>query len=169
MLRFVGIVALLVLAACEQSAVKTVASPSPVIPQGNWTQNLTFSGELPGQMSAIVLDNADQRSECTGARTHNGEPWSDSFFGTLDATGKQWGVVFLIQNFRGPGTYTNGDVQVQLHNVDNSQVWLNLNADKVTLTVERSQQAGTIDAQLTSATTGKSGVERITGRWNCRG
>jgi hypothetical protein len=53
--------------------------------------------------------------------------------------------------------------------VDNSQVWLNLNADKVTLTVERSQQAGTIDAQLTSATTGKSGVERITGRWNCRG
>jgi hypothetical protein len=169
MLRFVGIVALFVLAACNQSAVKTVASPSPVIAQGNWTQNLTFSGELAGQMSAIVPDTSDQRSECTGARTHNGEPWSDHFYGTLDTAGKQWGVVFLINNFRGPGTYINGDVEVQLHNVENSQVWLNLNGDKVTLTVERSQQAGTIDAQLTSAMTGKNGVERIAGRWNCRG
>jgi hypothetical protein len=95
--------------------------------------------------------------------------WSDSFFGTLDASGKQWGVVFLIQNFRGPGTYASGDVKVQMHNTDNSQVWMNLGGDKVTLTVERSQQSGTVDAQLSSATTGKIGAERISGRWNCRG
>ena len=164
-----GIVALIVLAACDQSGVKTPASPSPVIPQGNWNQGLAFSGELPGQMSGIVLDTADQKSECTGSRTRNGEPWSDSFYGTLDTSGKVWGVVFLIKNFRGPGTYINGDVQVQLHNADNSQVWLNLGPDKVTLTVERSQQAGSIDAQLTSAMTGKNGVERVSGRWNCRG
>jgi hypothetical protein len=169
MLRVVGIVALFVLAACGQSSVKTVASPSPVIPQGSWTQSLVFSGETSGQMGGIVPDTPDQKSECTGSRTRNGEPWSDSFYGTLDSSGKAWGVVFLIQNFRGPGTYINGDVQVQLHDYESSQVWQNLGADKVTFTVERSQQSGTVDAQLTSAYTGKSGAERVTGRWNCRG
>jgi hypothetical protein len=77
--------------------------------------------------------------------------------------------VFLIQNFRGPGTYTNGDVQIQLHDYESSQVWMNGGVDKVTFTVERSQQSGTVDAQLTSAATGKNGGEHITGRWNCRG
>ena len=164
-----GIVALFVLAACSQTGVRTVASPSPVIPQGTWTQSLAFSGEVAGQMSSILPDTADQKSECTGSRTRNGEPWSDSFYGTLDTNDKAWGLVFLIQNFRGPGTYTNGDVQIQLHNSDNSQVWQNLGADKVTFAVERSQQSGTVDAQLTSAITGKNGSERVAGRWNCRG
>jgi hypothetical protein len=169
MLRVVGIAALIVLAACDQTNAQTAASPSPVLPQGNWTQSLAFSGELTGQMGGILPDTAEQKSECTGSRTRNGEIWSDSFFGTLDASGKQWGVVFLIQNFRGPGTYASGDVKVQMHNTDNSQVWMNLGGDKVTLTVERSQQSGTVDAQLSSATTGKTGSERISGRWNCRG
>jgi hypothetical protein len=169
MLRVVGIVALFVLAACNQSSVKTVASPSPVIPQGSWTQSLAFSGEVTGQMTAIVPDTTDQKSECTGSRTRNGEPWSDSFYGMVDTSGKAWGLVFLIQNFRGPGTYTNGDVQIQLHDYESSQVWMNGGVDKVTFTVERSQQSGTVDAQLTSAATGKNGGEHITGRWNCRG
>jgi hypothetical protein len=169
MLRVVGIVALFVLAACAQTGVRTVASPSPVIPEGTWTQSLAFSGEVTGQMTAIIPDTADQKSQCTGARTRNGEPWSDFFYGALDTSGKAWGVVFLIENFRGPGTYANADVKVQVHNTDNSQVWQNLGGDKVTFTVERSQQSGTVDAQLTSASTGKSGSERVTGRWNCRG
>jgi hypothetical protein len=169
MLRVVGIVALFVLAACAQTAVKATPSPSPVIPQGNWTQNLSFSGELAGQMSGIVPDTADLKSECTGSRTRNGETWSDSFYGTLDASGKTWGVVFLIQNFRGSGTYGSADINVQVHNADNSQVWLNLDGDKVTFTVERGQQSGTIDAQLTSAASGKNAVEHVIGRWNCRG
>jgi hypothetical protein len=140
-----------------------------VIPEGTWTQSIAFSGEVAGQMSTIVPDTADQKSECTGSRTRNGEPWSDSFFGMLDTSGKAWGVVFLIQNFRGPGTYSNGDVNIQLHNPDNTQVWMNGGVDKVTFTVERGQQSGNVDAQLTSAVTGKNGGERLTGRWNCRG
>jgi len=120
-------------------------------------------------MTAIVPDTPDQKTECTGSRTRNGELWSDSFYGTIDASGKTWGVVFVIDNFRGPGTYVNGDVTVQLHNPESTQVWQSRGADKITLTVERSQQAGTVDAQLTNATSGKNGVERISGRWNCRG
>jgi hypothetical protein len=44
-----------------------------------------------------------------------------------------------------------------------------LPADKVTLTMDRSLQSGTIDASLTSAASGKRGAERIVGTWNCRG
>jgi hypothetical protein len=170
MLRVVGIVALIVLAiACGPTAVKTVASPSPVIPEGTWTQSLTFTGEVPGQMSGIIPGTGDLRSECTGSKTHVGEKWSDVVYGTLDSSGQAWGVVFLIANFSGPGTYVNRTVDVEMHSADASKVWRSLDPDKVTFTIERNQQTGTIDAALTNAATGKAGVEHITGRWNCRG
>jgi hypothetical protein len=56
-----------------------------------------------------------------------------------------------------------------MHSADNSRVWRSGPGDKVTFTIERNQQTGTIDAGLTSAASGKAGAERITGRWNCRG
>ena len=130
MLRVAGIVALLVLAACDQTTVKTVASPSPVIAQGNWTENLTFTGEVAGQMNGIVADTGDQKSECTGSRTHNGEIWSNGFYGTVDSGGQAWGVVFLIVNFRGPGSYLDRAVIVQMHSPDNAKVWQNGPGDK---------------------------------------
>jgi hypothetical protein len=120
-------------------------------------------------MTGIVADTTTQRSACTGSRTHNGETWSDSFFGTVDATGRPYQLIFLISNFRGPGTYANGDINVQLQSIDFSQAWLNLSADKVTFLVDRGQQSGTVDALLTNATTGTAGAEHITGRWNCKG
>jgi len=169
MLRVVGIVALFVLSACSQSSPNVGPSPSPVFPQGNWTQNLTFAGELTGQMNGIVADTLDQQSECTGSRTHNGETWADSFFGTVDTSGQQWQVIFLIGNFRGPGTYTNADITVQVQSPDASQAWLSLDKDKVTFTLNRAQQSGTVDAQLTNATSGKAGAVHLTGSWNCRG
>jgi hypothetical protein len=170
MLRVVGIVALIVLAtACDQTTVKTVPSPSPVITQGNWTQGLTFSGDVPGQMSGIVADTTDQTSDCTGSKSHVGEVWADTFYGTLDSSGQVWGVVFSVANFSGPGTYLNSAATVEMHSADTSKVWRSRDADKVTFTIDRSQQSGTIDATLTNATTGKVAAQHITGRWNCRG
>ena len=170
MLRVVGIVALIVLAtACEQTALKTVPSPSPVIPQGNWSQSLTFAGEVTGQMTAIVPDSGDQKSACTGQKTHVGEQWSDTFYGSIDTSGNIWGVVFLINNFSGPGTYQTTAMTVELHSADASKVWQSRGGDKITFTIDRSQQSGTIDATMTSAASGKVGAEHITGTWNCRG
>jgi hypothetical protein len=170
MLRVAGIVALIVLAtACGQSPVKTVASPSPVIPQGNWTQGLTLTGDLSGQMTGIVPDIPNQQSQCTGSKTRVGERWADSFYGTIDAAGQVWGIVFSIDNFGGPGTYLDKAITVEMHSVDVSKVWQSRDGDKVTFTIDRSQQSGTVDASLTSATTGKANAEHITGRWNCRG
>jgi hypothetical protein len=169
MARVVGIVALFVLTACSQSNANVGPSPSPILPQGNWTQNLAFAGELTGQMSGIVPDTTDQQSECTGSRTHTGDTWSDGFYGTIDTSGEQWHVIFLLDNFRGPGTYVNNDAIVQVESTDFTQAWLNLDADKVTFTVDRSQQSGSVDAQLTDATSGKGAAVHLTGTWNCRG
>jgi hypothetical protein len=159
----------MVLAACVQSGVKAVASPSPVIPDGNWTENLKFAGAVSGQITGIVPDMAGQVSECTGSRTHNGERWADSFYGAVGSSGTEWGVVFVIENFRGPGTYQNSAIAVQVHSPDNSQVWENEPADKVTFTVARNQQSGTVTAALTDANSGKAGALKLTGAWNCRG
>jgi hypothetical protein len=168
MLRAAGIVALFVLTtACGQNTV-AVASPSPVIPQGNWTQNLTFTGEIAGQMTTIVPDTGDQVNACTGSKTRNGEQWSDTFYGMIDASGSVWEVGFLVNNFRGPGTYHTNDLSLAVRSTDKSRVWLNLTRDKVTFTLDPSQQSGAIDAALTDATSGKPGLQ-ITGRWNCKG
>ena len=173
MLRAAGIVALIVplmvLAACDTPSVKAVASPSPVVPDGNWTESLTFTGGVSGQMTAIVPDVPGQPSECTGSRTHNGERWADSFYGTVGLAGTEWGVVFVIENFRGPGTYQNSAVAVQVHSPSNGDVWQNQPSDKVTFTVARNQQAGTVTASLTDAVSGKAGAVKLTGTWNCRG
>ncbi len=177
MLRVVGIVALFVLAACDQTSVKVGPSPSPVIAQGNWNQNLTLTGDLPGQITSIVPDLGTQQTFCSGSKARSGDTWSDSFYANVDSSGNQWQLNIVIGNFRGPGTYTDKDVKISLQSPDNSQAWLNqdadpaanLVADKVTLTMVRSQQSGAIDAFLTNATSGKRAAEHITGSWNCRG
>jgi hypothetical protein len=64
---------------------------------------------------------------------------------TVDASGSEWQLSINGANFRGPGTYTNRDVQVSLQAPDNSRAWLNqaadpnqkLAADKVTFTIDR--------------------------------
>ena len=177
MLRFVGIVALFVLAACNQTNVKVAPTPSPVIAQGNWKQSLTLTGDLPGQITGIVADQGAQQTFCSGSKVRNGEIWSDSFYANVDSSGNAWQLNILIENFRGPGTYSDKDVKISLQSSDNGTAWLNqdadpamhLDADKVTFTIDRSLQSGTMDAFLTNAKSGKRGAEHITGSWNCRG
>ena len=177
MLRVVGIAALFVFTACAQTSVKTGPSPSPVIAQGTWTQNLVLTGDLPGHITSVVPDQGTQQTFCSGSKARNGETWSDSFYTNVDTSGNEWQVNIIIENFRGPGTYTNKDVKISLQAADNSKAWLNQDvdpitnspADKVTLTMDRSQQAGTMDAFLTNAASGAHSAEHITGNWNCRG
>src|SRR5438067_10936873 len=177
MLRLAGIVALFVLAACGQTTVNAGPSPSPVIAAGNWNQNLTLSGDLPGQITTVVPDQGTQQTFCSGAKVRNGETWSDSFYAAIDTSGSQWQLNIIVENFRGPGTYSSRDVKISLQAPDSSKAWLNqdadtanhLAADKVTFVIDRTFQSGTIDAFLTNASSGKRGAEHITGTWNCRG
>jgi hypothetical protein len=168
MLRAAGIVALFVLTACGSPSPAAVASPSPVIAQGNWTQNLKFTGEITGQMTGIVADTGDQVNACTGSKTRNGEAWADTFYGTIDTSGRVWQIAFLVNNFRGSGTYHSVDMSLVVRSSDTTRVWLNLTRDKVTFTLDASQQSGTVTAALTDAKSGKPGLQ-INGQWNCRG
>ena len=170
MLRFAGIVALFVLAACgSQPTAKPVASPSPVIAAGNWNVSLTFKGDVAGQMNGITPDTDTQQSICSGIKARNGDTWSDSFYGTIGSGGQVWQLTIAVNNFRGPGTYTEAAVNIALQSPDNTKAWLNQAGDKIRFTIERSQQTGTLDAALTNADTDAAGAEHITGRWNCRG
>jgi hypothetical protein len=167
MLRAAGIVALIVLAACNETSAKPSPTPTPTVVQASWSQNLSFSGDISGHMAGIVPDIGSQKSQCSGGRARNGDTWADLFFGTVDSGGEVWGVVFQIANFRGPGTYQNASVTIEVHSIDATKVWQSRGADKVTFVLDRGQQSGTIDASLTNATTGKEGLQ-ITGGWNCR-
>ena len=120
-------------------------------------------------MSAIVANSGDNVNECTGTKSHSGDPWSDAFYGTVDTGTQVYGVTFLVSNYRGAGTYKDGDVSVQVHNPDDSQaVWQNISGDKATLVINKNLQSGTIDAQLTDANSGKQSLN-LKGSWNCRG
>jgi hypothetical protein len=55
-----------------------------------------------------------------------------------------------------------------VRSTDNTKVWLNLSRDKVTFTLDQTQQSGTVTAALTDASSGKPGLQ-ISGQWNCRG
>src|SRR5207245_11069044 len=87
MLRVVGIVALFVLAACDQTNAKVGPSPSPVIAQGSWPQNLTLTGELPGHITTIVADQGTQQTFCSGAKVPNGEPSASTFYTPVHPSG----------------------------------------------------------------------------------
>ncbi|HEY8815618.1 MAG TPA: hypothetical protein VIP57_11020 [Candidatus Dormibacteraeota bacterium] len=168
MLRAAGIVALIVFTACTQTNPPVVASPSPVIPQGNWTQDLTLTGAITGQITGIVPDSGDQVSACTGSKTRTGEQWADTFYGSTDGGATVWEIAFVVKNFRGAGSYTTSDSSLVVRSLDKTKVWLNIARDKVTFTVAPTQQSGTINAALTDANSGKPAM-KIAGTWNCRG
>jgi hypothetical protein len=173
MLRAAGIVALVVLTACGQNTPNAVASPSPVIAAGTWTQNLTFSGDISGVMTAIVADSGSQKNECSGVKARSGQVWGDTFYGTIDASGDIWEVNFSIPVFRGPGPYSAPYATVVVQNpadpADLTKTWSSQGGDnKVTFSMDRNQQSGTVTADLTNAQTGKTGLH-VTGEWHCRG
>jgi len=170
MLRRAGIVALFVLAACGQSSgPKAAVSPSVPVQPANWTQDISFSGDLTGHMAAIVADVGNRTSVCTGARPRTGQLWADRFFGAINNDGSVYGVIFNVGNYAGPGTYKDGAVTVQVFDpADPTRVWENLGADSVTFVLDRSQESGMVDAKLTNADSGKGGALHITGSWHCK-
>src|SRR5207245_9722562 len=91
MLRAAGVVALIVLAACSGTSGTHTSSPAPIVAQGSWTQNLTFSGEVAGHMAGIVPDVGARRSQCTGARPHHGQTWDRVPYGRGPPGGRWWG------------------------------------------------------------------------------
>jgi hypothetical protein len=86
----------------------------------------------------------------------------------VGANGQVWSIAFNVNNFRGPGVYHSADVSFAVRSLDGTQKWLNQPADKITFTLDPTQQSGTVDASLSEVVSGKSALH-ITGQWNCQG
>jgi len=103
-----------------------------------------------------------------GLKDTHRRPVADTIYGSVDASGDVWGVVFVIDNFSGPGTYTIGSIKSRctartLESVEQPR-------RRQGHVYDRSQPAGRNgDATLTNATSAKVAAQHITGRWNCRG
>ena len=145
-----------------------MVTPSTQAVAASWSQDLTLSGEIQGHMTAIVANNGDQQSACTGARPRPGQTWADEFFGLIDSSGDVWGIDFVVLNYGGPGVYRDQSVAVEVHDATNLKVWENQIGDSVTFVLDHTQQSASIDALLTSADSGKAGGLHLTGHWNCK-
>lgn len=170
-LRFAGIAAALLVTGCTamQEAQAPLETPTaePTVASGaalNWAQNLTFSGELTGQVTTIVASGPGQRSECSGRTSASAGRWDSAIYGQLPATGVI-GLIVTVSPYRGPGRYTSG-VSVQVHTADNQRVWAVAQSDAVSYTVAPDEASGSIDASLTNQvnTTGRL---RVAGTWSC--
>lgn len=131
----------------------------------NWVQDLTFGGDVAGNMARIAPPAPNQMSECSGKNSKSGGAWASSVFGPVG--GDVLGVVILASGYRGPGTYDQAHASVQVHSLDNSRVWSSLAGDRVSFTVGADEESGTLDATLTNLSTGKSKLS-LSGRWSCR-
>jgi hypothetical protein len=142
----------------------TAATSAQTLPP--WTENLVFTGELAGQMTTIVASGPGQQSECTGTGSAAAGKWVSTLFGGVGPG--VYGIVVSASPYRGPGTYGQPVVTVQVHSLDNQKVWRSQPADPVTFVVAADENSGTLDAVLTNQvdTTGKL---HVTGTWSCGG
>ena len=175
-LRFVAGMVLFLLAACGGAAGSpaptltpaVTPSPSPVQSAAvshNWVENLGFGGDVSGTMKSVVASQPGQVSECTGRNSLSGGSWASSIFGNVGS--EVYGLVIVANPYRGPGTYRDRQVSVQVHSLDNLRVWQSVAADPVTFVVAADQESGTLEASLDNLTTGKTSL-KITGAWTCR-
>ena len=150
-------------ATASASAAQPAPRPSP---SGvAWGEDLGFSGEMTGRMTGIVPNQPGQRSECTGPNSKTSGKWASTFFGQV--SGGVYGVVVTANPYRGPGSYLAGPASVEVHSVDQKQVWQSQAGDAITFVVNNDEQTGSIDAVLTNLSDGKTKLH-LAGTWSCR-
>lgn len=147
----------------ESATPAPTAAPTPA--GHNWEENLAFAGDLSGRMATVVASAPNQVSECTGVNSRSAGTWSSAVYG--DVGGTVYGVVIVAGQYRGPGTYKDAGVSVQVTTVDHTRVWQSVAADPVTFTVNADETSGTLDASLDNLTTGKTSL-KVSGTWTCR-
>lgn len=145
------------------------ATPAPTVAPTaaghNWEENLAFTGDLSGRLATVVASAPNQVSECTGVNSKSAGSWSSALYG--DVGGTVYGVVVVAGQYRGPGTYKDAGVSVQVTATDHTRVWQSVAADPVTFTVNADETSGTLDAMLDNLTTGKTSLH-VSGTWTCR-
>ena len=169
--RLAGVIlAVLVLSsACGGQAPKAL-SPSPkatASPASQpWVQDLTFSGELNGNLRLIAPSGPGQQSECTGHNARGGSVWAATIYGSIGGP-EVWALVMVVRGYRGAGSYDQKSASVQVHSQDNQRGWQSFYANPVAFAILRGEESGTVDATLSNLTTGKPSL-KVAGKWSCK-
>lgn len=128
------------------------------------TQNLTFSGDLSGTMTALVTESAQTPSACS-ERPVEAAAWASTLYGTVN--GEVYGFLATVKPYNGPGAYTAAQAQVQLFSVtDGTKTWESLPGDAVTFTVHNDGLTGTVTATLTNLDSNQPTLS-VVGDWSC--
>ena len=132
---------------------------------GNWTEDLSLSGELSGRIGEVIASQPGQENECTGKNSSSAGHWALHVFGQVGP--QVFGVVVTADPYRGPGQYTDSTTVVQVHNLDNSSVGQSGTGDAVAFAVNNDQESGMLQATLTNVANG-TGKLKVSGRWACK-
>jgi hypothetical protein len=165
-----GVVVVLLLAGCGQPVgvgpVLPTPVPTPTVRSGppGEAQRLSLSGDLSGAMTRLVLNDMRYRNECTGASSRQGGTFAWTLYAYQGA--QVYSLVLLVKPYRGPGTYSPPLVSVEVNSPDGQQVWQTEDGDPATVTVDRSELTGNIDATLHNAAS--RSTLRVTGGWSCQ-
>ena len=128
------------------------------------SQNLTFSGDLSGSMTALVTQSAQTPSACS-ERSVEAASWASTLYGTIN--GEVYGFLATVKPYNGPGTYTGAQAQVQLFSVTaQDKTWESLPGDSVTFTVHNDNLTGTVVATLHNLSSNQA-TQSVVGSWSC--
>jgi outer membrane lipoprotein SlyB len=138
--------------------------PTPRIGPPASIQNLTFSGDVNGTMTALVTQSPQTASACS-ERPVEAAAWASTLYGTIGGT--VYGFVATVKPYNGPGTYTAAQAQVQLFSVsDQQKTWESLPGDAVSFTVHNDNLTGTVNATLTDLGSDQATLN-VSGNWSC--
>jgi hypothetical protein len=142
----------------------------PTASLGSWPQDLTLTGDVTGHPTATLPDAGPTTSSCTGKYSTAGY----SLILTLPTDQGVFQLFVTLSGYHGPGTYTNGadpgqQIRGGIINPERTSSWTSAPGDAATLTVNASQEGGTIDATFSDHNhqTASRG-ETVRGRWTCR-
>lgn len=166
-----AVAAVLAVSACLGTpAADTTPAASPTPTPATWPEDLTLVGDVTGHATATMPNAGATTSSCTGK-------YSIAGYSLILVLSTDQGVFQLfvsVPGYRGPGTYANGtgqspEVRGGIINPERTSSWTAVPGDRVTLTVDSSQESGTIDASFSDHNHQTAVVnEVVRGRWTCR-
>lgn len=152
----------------------------PAVDSGIWTEDLTLTGDIRGHMTSTVANHGAIRSSCTGKTSRVIGKYSLTL--TLSTDQGVWQLAVDIDPYQGPGTYTRtpataSSVRAVLVNQGRTEDWSSGPDDSVVVTVDSTEEAGTVSATMSSFLSNPAGsvppgtfngTETINGTWTCR-
>lgn len=142
----------------------------PRADSGVWAEDLTLTGDVRAHVTSTVANNAAIPSSCTGkASTAVGYV----LILTINTDHGVWQVSVAVDPYQGPGTYTTttdnpNSPRALMVDPQRENGWHSGPNDTVVVTVDSTEEAGTISATMSVPYSTSTTPEIINGKWSCR-